>query len=510
LLQVNFEAEMSDEILWNEIGNIYLKFGSPKDAITAFTKAVELNSESGWGHCSLGNAYLLTGEFGHALFEFRKSLLLMDTPENQSVVWNKIGDAYRALKDIENAIQAYKKADALDMGASPVDRTDSKNPGGVTSNREIVESEISEAEKNHLFSNPEKSSDFDQPSIEAQAIEDGYVPVKNKIDSVEPVTDNDPTDTKPINFAIPKMNDEHVDDSQQVEENKVTSQKNREMETPSIPREKPLIVIPEPNSLTASPSAEKSIYLAPQQTKNITPVSRDGKRPEGRSKVHSNIGPGTDDLEEILAKVNIYENITRVNPTSDRGWDTLGKLYKALGRYKDAIGAYQKAIEVAPDKEVYYYYLGLLFSVEQQNEEAIQAFQFVLRKNPDYVLAHSALAGVYHRMGLENKANHHISIALPKMNNESTYNRACFYVICGDHELAFEFLRLALLNRETTIDWIKSDPDLDPIRDDQRYLELISGEDQPTTDHGNDNYFSSELEGKHNKLLPILNHSLTR
>ena len=221
--------------------------------------------------------------------------------------------------------------------------------------------------------------------------------------------------------------------------------------------------------MTGTPNTEQTKVLNLKISRILYP-SRWMKKPGGRLKgQHTNTGPGIDDLEEILAKVNIYENITRVNPTSDRGWDTLGKLYKALGRYKDAIGAYQKAIEVAPDKEVYYYYLGLLFSVEQQNEEAIQAFQFVLRKNPDYVLAHSALAGVYHRMGLENKANHHISIALPKMNNESTYNRACFYVICGDHELAFEFLRLALTNKETTIDWIKSDPDLDPIRNDQRY-----------------------------------------
>jgi hypothetical protein len=96
------------------------------------------------------------------------------------------------------------------------------------------------------------------------------------------------------------------------------------------------------------------------------------------------------------------------------------------------------------------------------------------------------------------------------MNNESTYNRACFYVICGDQELAFEFLRLALKNKETTIDWIKSDPDLDPIRTDKRYVELISEEGQPALENGNENYFSSEMEGKHNKILPILNHSLTR
>ena len=49
---------MSDGILWNEIGNIYLKLGSSKDAIAAFTKAIELNPDSGWAYSSLGQAYL--------------------------------------------------------------------------------------------------------------------------------------------------------------------------------------------------------------------------------------------------------------------------------------------------------------------------------------------------------------------------------------------------------------------------------------------------------------------
>jgi tetratricopeptide (TPR) repeat protein len=502
---------MSDEILWNEIGNIYLKFGSPKDAIAAFTKVIELNPDSGWGYCSLGNAYLLTGEFGHALFIFRKGLQLMATPENQAAVWNKIGDAYRALKDMDNAIQAYKKADALEMGTPSADQKQESKIVDLVGLREIVADGKEDTGLNPISSPPREIGTINDQSIERQAIEDGFQPVRNDKGSDDPNPHVDPTDTKPIYLSNLSQSDVYTTTSSPEIKEQTSSQPSREIGNSAIPKDKPLIVIPEPKRMTDTPNAEQANRSEHQNIENSVPVKTDAKSQEGRLKgVRANTGPGTDDLEEILAKVNIYENITRVNPTSDRGWDTLGKLYKALGRYKDAIGAYQKAIEVAPDKEVYYYYLGLLFSVEQQNEEAIQAFQFVLRKNPDYILAHSALAGVYHRMGLENKANHHISIALPKMNNESTYNRACFYVICGDHELAFEFLRLALTNRETTIDWIKSDPDLDPIRNDQRYIDIISGDNLPARDHGNENYFSSELEGKHNKLLPILNHSLTR
>ena len=449
---------MSDAMLWNEIGNIYRKIGSHEDAIVAYTRAIELNPDSGWPYCNLGHAYFLTGEFGQALFLFRKSIQLMETPENQAVVWNKIGDAYRALKDIDNAILAYKKADDLDMGASLKDKDAGGQRGDIANLREMLTKENSEPELNIFPPAPPKKSTSKEPSVDSRALADEV-----QIPRVEMVTGEKSSTV---------ISDSNADVEQHPIEG--TSQD-------------------EPEQISKSVKAE-----VPEESR------------VEKSKGHLNVNPGIDNLEEILAKINIYENITRVNPTSDRAWDTLGKLYKSLGRYKDAISAYQKAIELVPDREVYYYYLGLLFSVEQQHDEAVRAFQFVLHKNPDYVLAHSALAGVYHRMGLENKANHHIATALPKMNNESAYNRACFYAICGDSELAFEFLRLALMNKDTTIEWIKSDPDLDPIRTDPRFQELILDKDQQDSDNPNENYFSSELEGMHNRLLPILNHSLAR
>ncbi len=437
---------MSDALLWNEMGNIYLKIGSLEEAIVAYTRAIEFDPDNGWPYCNLGHIHFLKGEHGQALFLFRKSIQLMGAPADQAVVWNKIGDAYRALKDIDNAIQAYKKASDLDTAAAPLEKKADGQPGTLTKFREMTKTEkIAPDTGSAPSALPKPTAPGGLPSdiqalAEIQALADGFQPINGEKDSRE----------------------------------------NR------LPRDFPK---------TKSPVSPKPIKV--EEKPPIAPLAAPSS-------------PGRDDLEEILAKVNIYENITHVNPTNDRAWDTLGKLYKSLGRYQDAIGSYHKAIEMAPHREVYYYYLGLLYSVEQQHDEAIRAFQLVLQKNPDYVLAHSALAGVYHRMGLETKANHHIATALPKMNNESAYNRACFYAICGDTELAFEFLRLALKNKDTTIEWIKSDPDLDPIRTDQRYQELISETDRPAPETTNENYFSSELEGNHNRLLPILNHSLAR
>jgi hypothetical protein len=77
-------------------------------------------------------------------------------------------------------------------------------------------------------------------------------------------------------------------------------------------------------------------------------------------------------------------------------------------------------------------------------------------------------------------------------------------------ELSIEFLRLALENDDTPLEWIKTDPDLEPIRKDERYRQLILEYEDPSRHAPGGNYFSSELNGTNNQLLPLLNNSLAR
>ncbi len=501
---------MSDALLWNEIGNVYLRIGSPKEAIAAYIKAIELKPDSGMPYYHLGHAYFLTGDFGKALFLFRKSVQLMDSPENQAMVWNRIGDTFRALKDIDHAIQAYKSADDLDMTASPAGN---HNTGQSAVSKNLIDG--SRPEKNipagqETPVQPQESTPASTVPGKNPAKDEGIQPINSRKNGQEysqpaehpmqPVTNVSIPVRKPGPAGAVAKSGAYQQSPRLVF--------NADQAVPS--KEKSIIVIPDSSETDESLEKEATPRQAAEKPSKAGNSVKPDETRSRKSNENSNNYPCVDNLEEILAKVNIYEKITRVNPTNDRAWDTLGKLYKSLGRYPDAVAAYKKAIEITPEREVYYYYLGLLYSVQQQNDDAVQAFLIVLRKNPDYILAHSALAGVYHRMGLENKANHHIATALPRMNNESAYNRACFYAICGEKELAFEFLRLALKNQDTTIEWIKSDPDLDPIRSDQRYQEIISEKDQSAADSPTDNYFGSELDGKQNNLLPILNRSLAR
>ncbi len=258
---------MSDEILWNEIGNIYLKFGSPRDAIVAFTKAVEINPGSGWGYSSLGNAYLLTGEFGHALFLFRKSLQLMETPENQAAVWNKIGDTYRALKDMDNAIQAYKKADALDMGTSTSEQKNIKESSDIPGFHELIKSEKEDPNSVTVQPDFEKTAPHTEQTIENQVFEDGFQPVIDASEFVNEFPKSDSTDTKPIFLPKPNMADDQISDLTTNNTRQIIYQQDKLVEDLPSHREKPLIVIPEPTGIVDTTSKDGSHHSEPPQIK---------------------------------------------------------------------------------------------------------------------------------------------------------------------------------------------------------------------------------------------------
>jgi hypothetical protein len=273
---------MNDALLWNEIGNIYLRIGSPEDAIAAYTKAIELNPDSGWPYCNLGHAYFLIGEFGHALFLFRKSIQLMDTPENQAVVWNKIGNAYRALKDINNAIQAYKKADDLDIGASLSDQNAGRQPGDYADLREMIKTEEIVPDTNGLPSALPKKVTHSDPSLKSQALGDGFQPVNVGKGYGENYPPSDRPETKPP--VSPKPN--RITD-QDITASPVGNPQNtpplvRDSENSPLPREKSFIVIPDSSEMVENLPNEGASHNEPEQIRNSVTTIRQGEIRDGK------------------------------------------------------------------------------------------------------------------------------------------------------------------------------------------------------------------------------------
>ena len=181
------------------------------------------------------------------------------------------------------------------------------------------------------------------------------------------------------------------------------------------------------------------------------------------------------EMQQLEAGIAKFKRAVQLNPHNAYAWDALGTLYKSAGLYKDAIVAYQQATSINPPKALYFHNLGLVYACEGRDEDAIDAFQKVVEIDPDYSLAHATLGGYYRKMGQEELAQKHIGKAMKNIfDSENEYNRACLEAICGNTDHALELLRVALRNKQTYVDWILRDPDLDFIRQDPRFKQLVS------------------------------------
>ena len=186
-----------------------------------------------------------------------------------------------------------------------------------------------------------------------------------------------------------------------------------------------------------------------------------------------------DDPDRVTKDIGVEEKkLARqieINPRSASTWEALGTLYKTAGRYEAAIQAFEQAISIAPREVSYFHNLGLVYAAQGNNQEAFNTFQKVLELDPNHSLTHASLGGYYKKMGLDELAQKHIGKAMKHIyESENEYNRACLDAICGNTDKAIDLLRTALENEQTYVDWVLNDPDLDPLRDDDRFKQLIA------------------------------------
>jgi len=63
-------------------------------------------------------------------------------------------------------------------------------------------------------------------------------------------------------------------------------------------------------------------------------------------------------------------------------------------------------------------------------------------------------------------------MARPLLPTDSFYHRACLESVAGNADAAIEALRIAL-ERGSSVEWARDDPDFIFIRDDPRYHALV-------------------------------------
>jgi tetratricopeptide (TPR) repeat protein len=151
----------------------------------------------------------------------------------------------------------------------------------------------------------------------------------------------------------------------------------------------------------------------------------------------------------------------------------LGNAYREGGSGQEAITAYQTATQLDPQNATAYANLGDVYNANGYTEEALTAYKQAVDLNPKDSLSRGSLAGVYRRLGNNQEYEKHMRVARELIADESEYNQACLEAIAGNIERALNLLKIALDKHQVQLEWVRRDPDLDAIRDDPRFKELV-------------------------------------
>lgn len=123
-----------------------------------------------------------------------------------------------------------------------------------------------------------------------------------------------------------------------------------------------------------------SFKLAPDQAGNMQSAGMPPQ--EGRG----NTGDGQVDAARG-ARILELETLVKEHPENVRAWVELGNHFFDSHRYKDAIEAYEKSLELAPEDPHVLTDLGVMYRRDNAPEKAVACFDRAIQAKPDFETA---------------------------------------------------------------------------------------------------------------------------
>lgn len=103
---------------------------------------------------------------------------------------------------------------------------------------------------------------------------------------------------------------------------------------------------------------------------------------------NSQQGAGADQAEARLgARILELEEFLKANPDNVQAWTELGNIFFDSHRYKDAIDAYKKSLELAPGDPNVLTDIGVMYRRDKAPEKAIEYFDKAIQARPDFETA---------------------------------------------------------------------------------------------------------------------------
>lgn len=160
---------------------------------------------------------------------------------------------------------------------------------------------------------------------------------------------------------------------------------------------------------------------------------------------------------------------------------TLGNIYTKLKQFSKAEMAFKKALELDAKDDYAQSSLSKLLIKLDRVEEAINILLEMKNNHPDEYFVYIELASAYKAIGKHKEMLDLLETSrlLIKQNSKNElYDLACVESIAGNIDLAFDYLRKSKEENQLNLEWAWEDTDLDWIRDDSRFVEIVGEKPQ--------------------------------
>lgn len=204
-----------------------------------------------------------------------------------------------------------------------------------------------------------------------------------------------------------------------------------------------------------------------------------------------------------------FQRSIELDPNNPRSRLSYAFFLSEMGRFDEAVAQAKEARSIDPLSPVAGIYLGKVLLFARRNAEAIEELQKTVELNPNFWVARAELGEAYEQKGdldgalkeylhardlevnvplvkalvgrayalLGRKADAQKTIdeltELSKRSYVPQYNFAIIYAGLGNKDEAFSYLNRACDDRSYYMPWLKVDPQLDSLRDDPRFEDLL-------------------------------------
>jgi TolB-like protein len=173
-------------------------------------------------------------------------------------------------------------------------------------------------------------------------------------------------------------------------------------------------------------------------------------------------------MGEFDASIATARRAVTLDPLNANSHFSLGTALYFARRYQEALAPFADTMSLADWPDIYaarghaYYMLGDLESARSSCEH-----------NPEYVLNQWCLAIVYQKLGRRVDAESQLAKIRSALGDTGAYPYATIYAQWGELATALDWLETALRLRDNGLDELKTDPLMDPLRQETRFQAVL-------------------------------------